>query len=81
MWTIDGSFHCIVMEGNVEVKKRVDSPEDIDQTWLVRGEDGEPWPLLPYCSTLQSPLDGYHRLDIIYIWTLLSSTTYHYLHI
>ena len=27
--TIDGSFHCIVMEGNVEVKKRLDSPDDL----------------------------------------------------
>ena len=29
VWTIDGSFHCIVMEGNVEVKKRLDSPDDL----------------------------------------------------
>ena len=29
VWTIDGSFHCIVMEGNVKVKKRLDSPDDL----------------------------------------------------
>ena len=29
VWTIDGSFHCIVMEGNVEVKKRLDSPDNL----------------------------------------------------
>ena len=28
VWTIDGSFHCIVMEGNVEVKKMLEKMEN-----------------------------------------------------
>ena len=29
VWTIDGSFHCIVMKRNVDGKKRLDSPDDL----------------------------------------------------
>ena len=29
VWTIDGSFHCIVMKANVEVKMKLDSPDDL----------------------------------------------------
>ena len=29
VWTINESLHCIVMEGNVEVKKRLDSTDDL----------------------------------------------------
>ena len=55
-----------------------------NQTWLVRGEDRELWPLLPplgqscsrtSTSTLHSPPNGYLRLDIMDC----SSSTYHFL--
>ena len=29
VWTIDGSFHCIITENNVEVKKRLETPDDL----------------------------------------------------
>ena len=29
VWTIDGNFHCIVVENNAEVKKRLETPEDL----------------------------------------------------
>ena len=38
VWTIDGIFHCIVVENNAEVKKRL-------ETRLVAGEDAGLWPL------------------------------------
>ena len=67
VWTIDGSFHCIVMEGNVEVKKRLDSPDDL----FKLGWSGRRWrtlassPTTRNCATIQSPPDGYHCLDIM----------------
>ena len=65
VWTIDGSFNCIMSDGmecGGEEEARFDRRPL--QTWLVRGEIGELWSLLPplgkSCSTsaLQSP----HRL-------------------
>ena len=29
VWTIDGIFHCIVVENNAEVKKRLETPDDL----------------------------------------------------
>ena len=29
VWTIDGNFHCIVVENNAKVKKRLETPDDL----------------------------------------------------
>ena len=50
VWTIDGSFHCIVMERGGEEEAQI--PIRPLQTWLVRAEDGELWPLLPPLGTV-----------------------------
>ena len=34
VWMIDGIFHCIVVENNAEVKKRLETPDDLfKQGW------------------------------------------------
>ena len=29
VWTIDGNFNCVVVENNAEVKKRLETPDDL----------------------------------------------------
>ena len=62
VWTIDGSFHCIVMEWNVEVKKRLDSPDDLFKLgWSEQKMENSGLFSHHYrnCATIQSPPDGY----------------------
>ena len=49
VWTIDGIFHCIVVENNAEVKKRLETPDD----WLSDG-----WYVGLSCVCLRACADG-----------------------
>ena len=74
-------LHCDGRERGGEEEARF--PRRPLQTRLVRAEDGELWPLLPPLGTVL-PFNLL-QMDIYIIvwtlWTLLSSTTYHYLQI